>query len=133
MRQVIIVAGLAIAVSLPALALGQQANSIKPTDPPNMGHAPAKDDGIGRLDLRIVDQAGNPIQGAQAHLASKRAGGFLCESWSPTNATGQAVLPPLHVGQLKLTIKAKGFETVSKLVPAADLAQPVRVTMTSKK
>src|SRR2546421_274824 len=121
MRKFIFALGLAVVVSLPAVAID---NSSKPEDSPNMGHAPAKADGIGRLDLRVTDQTGKPIQGVQAHLESKRTGGFLCESWAVSNALGQAVLPPLHVGELKLTVKAKGFETVKMEVPAADLGKP---------
>ena len=133
MRKMMITAGLALILSLPTLVWGQPDGSPKPEEPPNMGHAPAQADGIGRLDLRIVDPEGNPVQGVQAKLASKRSGGFLCESWAETNALGQAVLPPLHVGQLTLIIKAKGFETVKMNIPAADLAKPVRVTLVPKK
>src|ERR687889_1703295 len=90
---------------------------------PNMGRAPKQADGVGRLDLRVVDQDGNPVQGVRADLQSKRGGGFLCESWNWTDARGVAVLPPLHMGRLQLTLKAKGFETMKLDIPASDLNQ----------
>ena len=99
---------------------------------PNMGRAPKQPDGIGRLDLRIVDEQGNPVEGVRADLKSTRSNGFLCESWNWTNAQGVAVLPPLHMGRLQLTLKAKGFETVKLNIDANSLDQPVRVTMVRK-
>jgi hypothetical protein len=99
---------------------------------PNMGRAPSQPDGIGRLDLRVVDEAGNPVKGVRADLKSTRLNGFLCESWNWTDARGVAVLPPLHMGRLQLTLKAKGFETLKLDVPASDLNQPIRVTLVRK-
>jgi hypothetical protein len=102
------------------------------TEIPNMGRAPKQADGVGRLDLRVVDQDGNPVQGVRADLASKRMGGFLCESWNWTDARGVAVLPPLHMGKLTLKLSAKGFQTQTIQVDAASLDQPVRVTLVKK-
>ena len=99
---------------------------------PNMGRAPKQADGVGRLDLRIVDEDGNPVQGVRADLQSKRSGGFLCESWNWTDARGVAVLPPLHMGKLTLKLSAKGFQTQKVEVDAASLDQPVRVVMVKK-
>lgn len=99
---------------------------------PNMGRAPKQADGVGRLDLRVVDQDGNPLQGVRADLESKRMGGFLCESWNWTDARGVAVLPPLHMGKLTLKLSAKGFQTQKVVVDAASLDQPVRVTLVKK-
>ena len=99
---------------------------------PNMGRAPKQADGVGRLDLRVVDQDGNPVQGVRADLESKRSGGFLCESWNWTDARGVAVLPPLHMGKLTLKLSAKGFQTQKIVVDAASLDQPVRVTLVRK-
>ena len=101
-------------------------------DIPNMGRAPKEPDGIGRLDLRVVDEQGNPVKGVRADLASHRMGGFLCESWNWTDARGVAVLPPLHMGQLKLKLSAKGYETQTVEINAADLDQPIRVVLHSK-
>src|SRR3954466_938821 len=102
------------------------------SDIPNMGRAPKQAAGVGRLDLRIVDEDGNPVKGVRADLQSKRPGGFLCESWNWTDARGISVLPPLHMGQLTLKLSAKGFETQTIQVNAADLDQPVRIVLHSK-
>jgi hypothetical protein len=96
---------------------------------PNRGHAPTQSDGLGRLDLRVFDSQGRPVRGAQAKLTSHRAGGFLCETWNSTDANGVAVLPPLHVGSLRLVVRAAGFRTQTiDLAPSA-LAEPVRVAL----
>ncbi|HJQ32005.1 MAG TPA: carboxypeptidase-like regulatory domain-containing protein [Pyrinomonadaceae bacterium] len=99
---------------------------------PNMGRAPKQADGVGRLDLRVVDEDGNPVQGVRADLQSKRPGGFLCESWNWTDARGVSVLPPLHMGQLTLKLSAKGFTTQTVQVNASDLDQPVRIVLHRK-
>lgn len=99
---------------------------------PNMGRAPKQADGVGRLDLRVVDENGDPVQGVRADLQSKRSGGFLCESWNWTDARGVAVLPPLHMGKLTLKLSAKGYETQKIEVDAANLDQPVRIVLQKK-
>ena len=101
-------------------------------DIPNMGRAPKQADGVGRLDLRVVDEDGNPIKGVRADLQSNRSGGFLCESWNCTDARGVSVLPPLHMGKLSLKLSAKGYETQKIEVDAASLDQPVRVVLHKK-
>ena len=101
-------------------------------DVPNMGCAPKQPDGVGRLDLRIVDENGNPVKGVRADLASHRTGGFLCESWNWTDARGVAVLPPIHMGKLTLKLSAKGYETQTVEINPADLDQPIRIVMHSK-
>ncbi|HEX5703434.1 MAG TPA: carboxypeptidase-like regulatory domain-containing protein [Pyrinomonadaceae bacterium] len=110
-----------------------QAQSQNPNDPPNMGAAPKEANGVGRLDLRVVDEDGNPVENAHAKLESTRSDGYFCESWNDTNARGVAVLPPIHMGTLKLKIKAKGFKTMEIEVPASSLNEPVRVTLVRKK
>ena len=99
---------------------------------PNMGRAPKQADGVGRLDLRVVDEDGNPVQGVRADLKSNRSGGFTCEAWNWTDPRGVAVLPPLHMGKLTLKLSAKGFQTQTIQVDAASLDQPVRVTLVKK-
>lgn len=116
-----------LVVSAFGAAAAQNSNEI-----PNMGRAPKQADGIGRLDLRVVDQNGNPVQGVRADLQSKRSGGFLCESWNWTDARGVAVLPPLHMGQLTLKLSAKGYQTQKIVVNASSLDQPLRVTLVKK-
>lgn len=95
----------------------------------NRGHAPTRPDGLGRLDLRVADAAGRPVKGAQAKLTSERPGGFFCETWNSSDANGVAVLPPLHVGKLKLVVKAAGYRTQTIEVAPSALSQPVRVTL----
>jgi hypothetical protein len=109
-----------------------QNQSQNPNDPPNMGAAPKEANGIGRLDLRVVDEQGNPVGNAYAKLESTRTDGYYCESWNDTNERGVAVLPPIHMGTLKLKVKAKGFKTMEIAVPANSLDQPVRVTLVRK-
>ena len=124
---------LIIASLLVASAFGAaSAQTGQGNDIPNMGRAPKQTDGIGRLDLRVVDENGNPVQGVRADLQSKRMGGFLCESWNWTDARGVAVLPPLHMGKLTLKLSAKGFQTQTIQVDAASLDQPVRITLVKK-
>jgi hypothetical protein len=130
MRKLIFATLLIAATSGAAFAQdGAQSNN---SDAPNMGRAPKQSDGIGRLDLRVVDEDGNPVKGVRADLESRRAGGFLCESWNWTDARGVSVLPPLHMGRLSLKLSAKGYETQKLEVNAADLDQPVRIVLHKK-
>jgi hypothetical protein len=131
MRKLLIATLLVAATFGPALAQEGAAQNTS-NDIPNMGHAPKQADGIGRLDLRVVDENGNPVKGVRADLQSHRTGGFLCESWNWTDARGVAVLPPLHMGQLTLKLSAKGYETQKIEIDAASLDQPVRVVLHSK-
>lgn len=122
---------LIIATILVVSAFGA-ASAQNNSEVPNMGRAPKQADGVGRLDLRVVDEDGNPVQGVRADLQSKRAGGFLCESWNWTDARGVSVLPPLHMGNLSLKLSAKGYETQKVEVDASSLDQPVRVVLHKK-
>ncbi|HWW74035.1 MAG TPA: carboxypeptidase-like regulatory domain-containing protein [Pyrinomonadaceae bacterium] len=123
---------LIIASLLLVSAFGAASAQTGGNDIPNMGRAPKQTDGVGRLDLRVVDEDGNPVQGVRADLKSKRMDGFLCESWNWTDARGVSVLPPLHMGQLTLKLSAKGFQTQTIQVNAASLDQPVRVVLHAK-
>jgi len=108
-------------------------NAAANNEPPNMGHAPKGLDGIGRMDLRLVDQDGNPVKGAKARLATKRPNGISCDCWENTGDNGRALLPPIHVGKvLKLEIKAPGFQSLEQIVTPEDLARPYRVTLQAK-
>ena len=128
----LIVATLLVAATFGTALAQEGAAQNTSNDVPNMGHAPKQADGIGRLDLRVVDENGNPVKGVRADLQSHRTGGFLCESWNWTDARGVAVLPPLHMGQLTLKLSAKGYETQKIEIDAASLDQPVRVVLHSK-
>jgi len=123
---------LIIASLLLVSAFGAASAQNNGSDIPNMGRAPKQVDGVGRLDLRVVDENGNPVQGVRADLKSKRSDGFLCESWNWTDARGVAVLPPLHMGNLTLKLSAKGFQTQTVQVNAASLDEPIRVVLHSK-
>ena len=133
MRKLLLVTFFVAAVFSTAPAQSQVNSSQNTDEIPNMGRAPQQPDGIGRLDLRVVDAQGNPIKGVRADLQSHRSDGFLCESWNWTNARGVAVLPPIHMGRLTLTLKAKGFETQKLEIDPSTLNQPVRVTLAAKK
>jgi CHAT domain-containing protein len=101
--------------------------------PSNKGRAPKKLDDLGRMDLRVVDQNGNPVKGAKGRLSTTRPNGIFCDCWEVTDAAGRAVLPPLHVGQvLKLEVNAPGYEPLEQIVPAERLAEPFKVTLQSK-
>ena len=106
-----------------------QDNTPQAQDIPNMGRAPTEPNGIGRLDARVVDEAGNPVRGVHLKLESRRSDGFYCESWNWTDERGVAVLPPLHMGRLRLIVKAKGYEDQKLEINAANLNEPVRVTL----
>jgi hypothetical protein len=132
MRKLIFATLLIAATFATGLAQDNSSNANKTNEPPNMGRAPKQPDGVGRLDLRVVDEDGNPVKGVRADLASHRSGGFLCESWNWTDANGVSVLPPLHMGKLTLKLSAKGYETQKLEINAAELDQPVRVVMQKK-
>src|SRR6266850_4199955 len=113
-----------------AIALAQEPSQSQ--NPPSRGVAPKVADGIGRADVRVFDESGNPIRNAYVKLESTRTDGFFCESWNNTDERGIAALPPLHMGTLKLKVKAKGFKTQELEVPAGNLGDPVRVTLKKK-
>lgn len=99
---------------------------------PSQGIAPKVVNGVGRADVRVFDESGNPIRNAYVKLESTRSDGFFCESWNNTDEHGLAGLPPLHMGNLKLKVKAKGYRTQEVEVLAADLGNPVRITLKKK-
>ncbi len=104
-----------------------------PSEPPNMGHAPKGLDGIGRMDLRVTDDAGNPVQNVKAQLATDRPNGFHCDCDNVTDLTGRALMNPIHVGkQLKLKVKANGYDAQEITVDPQAMAQPYRVTLHKK-
>src|SRR5881227_2945000 len=96
------------------------------------GVAPKVENGIGRADVRVVDDNGNPIRNAYVKLESTRSDGFFCESWGDTDDHGIIALLPIHMGSLKLKVKAKGYHSTMLDVPTEQLAEPVRVTLKRK-
>ena len=111
------------------VAMAQEPNR---DDPPSRGLAPKVINGVGRADVRVRDEKGNPIKAAYVKLESTRTDGFFCESWNDTDERGIAALPPLHMGNLKLKIKAKGYQTQELEIPFEQLGEPVRVTLKKK-
>jgi hypothetical protein len=101
-------------------------------EPPSTGVAPKAINGVGRADVRVRDENGNPIRDAYVKLESTRTDGFFCESWNDTDARGIAALPAIHMGALKLKIKAKGYQTQELEIPFEQLGDPVRVTLKKK-
>ena len=118
-----------IILSAFTVALAQEPNK---DDPPSTGVAPKLINGVGRADVRVYDEQGNPIKDAYVKLESSRTDGFFCESWNNTDAHGLAGLPPIHMGNLKFKIKAKGYESQELIIPFGDLGDPIRVTMKHK-
>lgn len=123
-------AALAFTVSISAQDLARNNNNNDAA--PNRGHAPKQVNGIGRLDLRVTDTDGNPIQNAYAQLESRRTDGFFCEAYGSTDARGVFAMPPLHMGDLTLKVKAKGYESASVAVDRNALGEPVTVRLVKK-
>src|SRR5713226_2929060 len=120
-----------ITIAACAIAVAQGGPS-QSTEPANQGIAPKVENGIGRADVRVFDESGNPIRNAYVKLESTRTDGFFCESWGETDAHGIIALPPIHMGSLKLKVKAKGYRPQELEVPTSDLGDPVRVTLKKK-
>jgi len=112
-----------------SMAVAQESSA---TNPASQGVAPKVENGIGRADVRVFDENGNPIRNAYVKLESTRTDGFFCESWDNTNERGITVLRPIHMGSLKLIVRAKGFQKQELNVPANELGEPVHVTLHKK-
>lgn len=117
----------------------QQMTQSSAAEPPSAGRAPQAINGVGQLDVRVKDEQGNPVRNASIELKSRRTDGFLCEAYSTTDARGIALdslgrpgMPPLHMGNLKVKVKAKGFRTAELDVPYTSLNEPLRVTLVRK-
>lgn len=129
MSKVLLALLIIVAMSSLAFAQGPTKNI---DEPPSQGIAPQTPNGIGRADVRVFDENGNPIRNAYIKLESTRSDGFFCESWGETDVRGIIALPPIHMGSLKLKVKAKGYRTQELEVPASDLGNPVHVTLKKK-
>ncbi len=114
-----------------SMALSQEPSRNNDASP-SQGVAPKAPNGVGRADVRVFDEKGNPIRNAYVKLESTRTDGFFCESWGDTDANGVIALPPIHMGSLKLKVKAKGFRQQELDVPADSLGDPVHVTLKKK-
>jgi hypothetical protein len=87
---------------------------------------------IGRAVVEVLDESGKPINRAGITLESKWGDNEFCESFGPTNSKGAIALPPIHMGDLRLVVKAKGYETVKMPLSLADLGRPIRVSLKKK-
>jgi hypothetical protein len=126
-----VLSGLLIIVAAFAIALAQEPNRNS-ENPASQGIAPKVPNGVGRADVRVFDEQGNPIKDAYVKLESTRTDGFFCESWDNTDSRGIAVLPPIHMGSLKFKVKAKGFKPKEVELPTEELNEPVRVVLQKK-
>jgi|ERR1051326_155538 hypothetical protein len=121
-----------LSISAAFLIASAQIPAANNANPPSQGIAPKITNGIGRADVRIFDESGNPIRNAYVKLESTRTDGFFCESWGETDERGIIALLPIHMGSLKLKVKAKGYHSETLQVPADQLGNPVRVTLKRK-
>ena len=131
-RQAAVGAGAAAAGLASCLlpAFGNSAINQDPKNPSNQGRAPRTPNGVGRMDLRVADEAGNPVKGVRAQIQSTRPGGLYCECWETSNNLGRALMPPLHIAdKIKLVLRAPGLPKQELIVSAQELAQPVRVVV----
>lgn len=94
--------------------------------------APIETEGVGRAAVFVSDVNGNPIKAAYASLESIWGRDNLCESFGWTNKNGAIALLPIHMGTLKLIVKAKGYETAKVEVAARSLSEPINVTLSRK-
>jgi hypothetical protein len=121
-----------------SLGLAQETSEPQPTQDTEqmlkMGHAPSQLGGIGRAVVVVTDEQGNPVKGAYVKIVSMWGDGNLCESWAWTNDKGVVVLPPLHMGELKMNTTAKGYKKSEvEEIALSSLGEPIRITLTSKK
>ena len=122
----------ALLIVATTLSVGFAQNPQNRNDQPSHGVAPKTENGIGRADVRVFDKNGNPIPNAFVKLESTRTDGFFCESWNDTDELGIAILPPIHMGSLRLKVKAKGYHSEVITVPRDELGAPVQVTLRKK-
>jgi hypothetical protein len=125
-------AALIITASFGAAFAAQPRPVSSQDDTPNMGIAPKEPNGIGRADIRIVDENGNPVR-AQVKLESHRSDGYFCETdWGTASSKGVMVLPPLHMGEVTLKVKANGYRSQTIQIQNSSLAEPIHVTLVRK-
>ncbi|MDT7542337.1 MAG: hypothetical protein QOE33_2241 [Acidobacteriota bacterium] len=123
--------------SCPAFSQNNDNNSTanNPPNVPSFGHGPMNGRSPSvRMDLRVVDQDGNPVKGVKAKLESERgANGLLCECTHITDDAGKVLMDPIHLTHtLKLALNAKGFEPLQISVDPSELNQPYKVALQAK-
>jgi CHAT domain-containing protein/tetratricopeptide (TPR) repeat protein len=118
-------------------AFSQNNNNVANNTPnePTFGHGPTNSSRPSvRMDLRVVDQDGNPIKGVKAKLESERgADGLLCECTHFTDGAGKVLMDPIHFNHtLSLALNANGFEPLQISVDPSELNQPYKVALQAK-
>ncbi len=122
-----------IIVAAFSLGLAQGQNDNKTTDELlKMGRAPGGTDGIGRAVIQVTDEQGNPVPAGFVTLSSIWGGDNYCESYGGVNRDGVIALLPIHMGKLKLKVKAKGYKTYETVIDPSMLNQPVVVKLEKK-
>jgi hypothetical protein len=116
-----------------SVGLAQGPNETKSTDELlKMGRAPGSTDGIGRAVIEVQDMNGNRVPFAMVNLSSIWGGDHFCESYGQVNKDGVIALLPIHMGKLKLKIKAKGYRTQEIEIDPSTLNEPVVVKLEKK-
>jgi hypothetical protein len=126
------IAALIVAAAFSYAFAQQETNQQSLENITRLARAPQQPDGLGRAVVVVSDKDGNPVRNAYAKLDSVWGGDNFCESWGSTNDQGAIALNPIHMGKLKLMVKAKGYATQKIEVDASSLSEPVRVTLTRK-
>ncbi len=132
MRKFLVSALIILSLFAAALAQGGVNQTPDMGDELRLGHAPSQPNGIGRAVVQVFDEQGNPVQGAYLKLQSIWGDDNLCESYGWTNQRGVLAMLPIHMGTLKLKVKAKGFKTQELDVNPSTLGEPLHVTLTRK-
>lgn len=116
-----------------SLGLAQEGqNQPNMGDPLKMGRAPSGPDAVGRAVIKVVDQNGNPVPGAFVTLDSVWGGDHFCQSYGGVSRDGVIALLPIHMGRLKLRVKAKGYQSQVIEINPGSLNEPVVVTLVKK-
>ncbi|MCA1557778.1 MAG: hypothetical protein LC731_04465 [Acidobacteria bacterium] len=126
-------AALIIAAAFSVSLAQQGPNETKTTEELlKMGRAPQAAEGIGRAVIDVEDEQGNPVPLAYVLLSSVWGGDQYCESYGGVNKDGVIALLPIHMGKLKLKVKAKGYKTYETVIDPATLNEPVVVKLEKK-
>jgi hypothetical protein len=126
------IAALIVAAAFSFAFAQQEATTQSLENITRLAKAPQQADGLGRAVILVTDREGNPLPNAYAKLESVWGGDHFCESWGSTGNLGAIALNPIHMGKLKLMVKAKGYQTQKIEVDASSLSEPVRVQLARK-
>jgi CHAT domain-containing protein len=107
--------------------------ALTPPQPPFQGAAPKTPDGLGKMDLRVQDQDGNPVPGAEVVLESSRPGRLQCDTRGTTDDLGRVIPLAIHMSNLTLKVKAPGYNPMQTSLTPESLGQPVQVTLQATK